>query len=63
MPPLKKSNLFDLMQESMILSDTILLDRLQELEMQNSHLQALVVELLDKNERLRLQLRKAAVAS
>jgi hypothetical protein len=63
MPPLKKSNLSNLMQESMTLSDINLLDRLQELEMQNSHLQALVVELLDKNERLRLQLRQTAAAS
>jgi predicted RNase H-like nuclease (RuvC/YqgF family) len=30
--------------------------RLQELEMQNSHLQGLVVELLNKNEQLRRKL-------
>jgi predicted RNase H-like nuclease (RuvC/YqgF family) len=33
-----------------------LLERLYELEMKNSQLQALVVELLDKNQRLRSEL-------
>jgi predicted nuclease with TOPRIM domain len=33
-----------------------LLERLYELEMKNSQLQALVVELLDKNQRLRNEL-------
>jgi hypothetical protein len=33
--------------------ENILRDRMRELAAQNQHLQALVVELLDKNERLR----------
>jgi hypothetical protein len=35
------------------MTDMLLRDRLRELEMKNTSLQGLIVELLDKNERLR----------
>ena len=60
MPLLKQSKPSSLISqgETADMTATVLHERLQELEIQNSHLQALVVELLDKNERLRLMLKR-----
>jgi predicted nuclease with TOPRIM domain len=52
MPPPKELNPSDSAPQGEIVNAT-LHERMQELEIQNSQLQTLVVELLDKNEQLR----------
>jgi hypothetical protein len=54
MPPQKGLNRSDAApNETAEMTDILIQDRLRELEMKNSYLQGLIVELLDKNERLR----------
>jgi hypothetical protein len=55
MPPLRELN-----PSNSEPQDELLHDRMQELEIQNSQLRALVVDLLSKNEQLRLTVTKLA---
>jgi hypothetical protein len=55
MPPLRELN-----PSNSEPQDELLHDRMQELEIQNSQLQALVVDLLSKNEQLRLTVTQLA---
>lgn len=60
MPPLKESNPFNPAPRNEVTDmANSMHERLQELEMQNSQLQGLVVELLNKNEQLRRALAQA----
>jgi len=60
MPLLKESNPSSLpsQNERVEMAGLALQERLQELEVRNSHLQGLVVELLNKNEELRRALKR-----
>ena len=55
MPPLRELN-----PSNSEPQDELLHDRMQELEIQNSQLRALVVDLLSKNEQLRLTVTQLA---